>query len=58
MAIYTEAEVREMREQRAAGWSYPEIAARWETTKEYAWYLLNRTRRGLPAHEEAPLPSG
>lgn len=58
MAIFKDDEVQEMREQRAAGWTYTEIAARWDTTKQYAWYLVNRTRRGLSAHKEAPLPAG
>lgn len=43
--IYTDAQVQEMREHRAAGWTFPEIAQEWGTTPGYAWYLVNR--RGL-----------
>jgi hypothetical protein len=45
--IFGDAEVADMREDRARGLTYTEIGRVWGISEKHAWWLVNRSRRGL-----------
>ena len=45
--IFGDAEVADMREDRERGLTYTEIGRVWNISDKHAWWLVNRSRRGL-----------